>query len=293
MSIAGQTHTVSQPAPGLYLVATPIGNLGDITLRALETLAGADLIACEDTRVTRRLLDRYGIHTQLTAYHDRNGSRVRPQILAQLDQGGRIALVSDAGTPLVSDPGFKLVREASAAGHHIVALPGASSILAALVTSALPTDRFVFEGFLPNRSARRKTVLGDLAPIDATLVFFESARRVAATLEDMVDVLGDRDAAVLRELTKKFEEAVRLPLSELADHYRTIPTPKGEIVIVVGPPGEDTKDHQSAEDLLRQALTQMSVREASREVADLLKIPKRDVYALALKLSQDQGDDPE
>ncbi len=291
--IAGQSHHAPRPDPGLYVVATPIGNLGDVTVRALETLASVDLIACEDTRITRRLLERYGITTRLTAYHDRNGDKARPRILAELDQGRSVALVSDAGTPLVSDPGFKLVRAASAAGHQIIAVPGASSILAALITSALPTDRFLFEGFLPNRSAARKAVLKSLVPINSSLVFFESARRLAATLEDMTEILGTRDAAVLRELTKKFEESVRGPLPDLADRYRSGAAPKGEIVIVVGPPQKTAADERSAEDLLRQALGHMSVREAAREVSSLLNIPKRSVYALALNLARERGDGAE
>ncbi len=285
-SIKEQLFDAPPVEAGLYIVSTPIGNLGDITLRALETLASVDLIACEDTRMTRRLLERYGIQTRLMAYHDRNGPQKRPQLLAELENGGSIALVSDAGTPLVSDPGYKLVREASSAGHSIVAIPGASALLGALVTSALPSDRFLFEGFLPNRSAKRKSALKSLVAIDATLVFYESPRRLAATLADMVEILGNREAALARELTKKFEETLRLPLAELADHYRDAATPKGEIVIVVGPPTEAAVDPRSAEDMLRAALPHMSVREAASEIAGQLKRPRREIYALAITLSK-------
>src|SRR6476659_2396023 len=183
-SVGHHTLTAPKAAPGLHLVATPIGNLGDITLRALETLAGVDIIACEDTRITRRLTERYGISAQLTPYHEHNAALARPKILERLAQGASIALVSDAGTPLISDPGFKLVREVCAAGHAVVAVPGASSVLTALSVAALPTDRFFFEGFLPAREASRRSRLTELARIDATLVMFESGNRIAGTLGD-------------------------------------------------------------------------------------------------------------
>src|SRR5215468_9968160 len=204
-------HHFSAPeaAPGLYLVATPIGNLGDITLRALETLAGVDIIACEDTRITRRLTERYGISAQLKPYHEHNAEAARPKILERLGQGASIALVSDAGTPLISDPGFKLVREASSAGHAVFALPGPSSVLAALSVAALPTDRFFFEGFLPPKRTARRSRLVELAAIDATLVLFESGNRVQETLADLADFTGAREAAICRELTKLHEEVLR------------------------------------------------------------------------------------
>src|SRR3954449_1572385 len=211
-------HRLPAPkaAPGLHLVATPIGNLGDITLRALQTLAGVDVIACEDTRITRRLTERYDISAQLKQYHEHNAEAARPKILERLAQGGSIALVSDAGTPLISDPGFKLVREVSAAGHPVFALPGPSSVLAALAVAALPTDRFFFEGFLPPKQAARRARLAELKAIDATLVMFESGNRIQETLPDLADIMGSRDAAICRELTKLHEEVRRASLSELA-----------------------------------------------------------------------------
>src|SRR6195256_1197126 len=200
-SIGGHILTAPKPVPGLHLVATPIGNLGDITLRALETLAGVDIIACEDTRITRRLTERYAITALLKPYHEHNAALARPKILERLAQGASIALVSDAGTPLISDPGFKLVREVCAAGHPVIALPGPSSVLSALSVAALPTDRFFFEGFLPPREVARRARLTELARIDATLVMFESGNRVQDTLADFAGIMGERDAAICRELT--------------------------------------------------------------------------------------------
>src|SRR5262245_65299997 len=230
--------TVAPPLPaGLYLVATPIGNLRDITVRALEVLAAADLIACEDTRVTRKLLDRYGIATSLTPYHEHNAAEARPKLIARLADGAAIALVSDAGTPLVSDPGYKLVREARAAGASVTALPGASAVLAALTLSALPTDRFFFEGFLPAKEAARRARIAELKRIPATLVLFETGPRVADALADLAAGLGPREAAVCRELTKFYEEVRRGDLATLAREAAQTGEPRGEMVIVVAPPG--------------------------------------------------------
>src|SRR5436853_3209784 len=215
-SISGHILTAPKPVPGLHLVATPIGNLGDITLRALETLAGVDLIACEDTRITRRLTERYAISAQLKPYHEHNAALARPKILERLAQGASIALVADAGTPLISDPGFKLVREVCAAGHQVIALPGPSAVLSALSVAALPTDRFFFEGFLPPKPTARRARLKELARIDATLVMFESGNRVQDTLRDLADIMGPRDAAICREMTKMHEDVRRAPLSQLA-----------------------------------------------------------------------------
>src|SRR6195256_123994 len=212
-SIAGQILTAPRAVPGLHLVATPIGNLGDITLRALETLAGVDIIACEDTRITRRLTERYAITGLLKPYHEHNAALARPKILEKLAQGASIALVSDAGTPLISDPGFKLVREVCAAGHAVIAIPGASSVLAALSVAALPTDRFYFEGFLPAKQVARRARLTELARIDATLVMFDSGNRVQDTLRDLADIMGTRDGALCREMTKLHEEIKRGPIS--------------------------------------------------------------------------------
>src|SRR4051812_2129186 len=233
--VAGHRLTAPKAVPGLHLVATPIGNLGDITLRGLQTLAGVDLIACEDTRITRRLIERYGIATRLTPYHEHNAAAARPKLLQQLAQGASIALVSDAGTPLISDPGFKLVREVSGTGHPVIPLPGPSSVLAALAVAALPTDRFFFEGFLPPKQAARRARLAELARVDATLVLFESGNRVQDTLHDLADLIGGRDAAVCRELTKMHEEVRRGPLSELAQTADALET-RGEFVLVIGPP---------------------------------------------------------
>src|SRR5438270_9258742 len=215
-SVGCQGLPAPKRAPGLYLVATPIGNLGDITLRALETLAGVDIIACEDTRITRRLTERYAISAQLKPYHEHNAEAARPKILQWLAEGASIALVSDAGTPLISDPGFKLVREVCAAGHAVTALPGPSAVLTALAVAALPTDRFFFEGFLPPKEAARRARLTELARIDATLVLFESGNRVGDSLRDLADIMGARDAAICRELTKLHEEVRRAPLPDLA-----------------------------------------------------------------------------
>src|SRR6202161_771074 len=220
------THLLTAPkaVPGLHLVATPIGNLGDITLRALETLAGVDIIACEDTRITRRLTERYAISALLKPYHEHNAALARPRILEKLSQGASIALVSDAGTPLISDPGFKLVREACAAGHAVIALPGASSVLTALSVAALPTDRFFFEGFLPPKQTARRARLTELSRLDATLVLFESGSRVQETLSDLAAIMGGRDAAICREMTKLHEDIKRAPVAELAQAADTLET---------------------------------------------------------------------
>src|SRR6201746_1716302 len=213
-SIAGNILNAPKAVPGLHLVATPIGNLSDITLRALETLAGVDIITCEDTRITRRLTERYAITALLKPYHEHNAALARPKILEKLAQGASIALVSDAGTPLISDPGFKLVREVCAAGHQVIALPGPSSVLTSLAMAALPTDRFFFEGFLPSRETSRRARLTELSRIDATLVMFESGNRVQGTLRDLAVIMGDRDAAICRELTKMHEQIIRAPIAE-------------------------------------------------------------------------------
>lgn len=274
----------SQTLPGLYLVATPIGNLKDITLRALEALEAADLIVCEDTRVTGKLLSHYGIHKPTLSYNDHNGAERRPKILAELAAGKCVALVSDAGTPLVSDPGYKLVREAAAAGHHVTALPGASSLLAALTLSALPTDRFLFAGFLSAKQEAAKRELQALAAVPATLVFFESARRLATALALMQDMLGERDAAVARELTKLYEETRRGGLGELAAHYAQAGAPKGEVVIVVGPPVAQADSGGHAEHQLKQLLKSHSVKDAAAIVAEQTGKPRKEIYALALRL---------
>jgi len=279
--------------PGLYLVATPIGNLGDITLRALEILRQVDLIACEDTRVTAALSRRYGLDAERTAYHDHNAEHIRPRLLARLSAGARIALVSDAGTPLISDPGFKLVRAAIEAGITVTAIPGASAPLAALMVAGLPTDRFLFQGFLPPKPGARRRTIETLAEVPATLVFFETAPRLVGVLGELAAVLGNRPAAVARELTKLHEEVRRDSLAALAAFYREHGPPKGEIVLVVGPPraadAADALDTAALEQRLRVALETMSIREASAAIAAETGRPRREVYALALTLQGKRG----
>ncbi len=284
-------------APGLYLVATPIGNLADISLRALEVLAKADLVACEDTRTTRKLLSAHGIKAVLTSYHEHNAARVRPRLMERLKCGEVVALVSDAGTPLVSDPGYKLVEAAIGAHVAVTAIPGASAGLAALTVSGLPTDRFFFAGFLPARAAARRRALGELAAIEASLVIYESARRLPAALADMAEVLGPRQGAVARELTKLHEEVRRGTLSELADHYGSAGPPKGEVVVVVGPPERGARAALDAQDLdakLGAALGRASLRDAVAAVTAETGLPRKRVYARALELAGDlQGAAPE
>ena len=286
-TLNGQTLTGPKQAGGLYLVATPIGNLGDITLRALETLAGVDLIACEDTRITRRLTERYGITAQLTPYHEHNATSARPKILEQLAQGASVALVSDAGTPLISDPGFKLVREVCAAGHRVVALPGPSSVLTALSVAALPTDRFFFEGFLPSKQVARRARLTELSRLDATLVLFESGNRVQETLADLAAIMGARDAAICREMTKMHEEVTRASLSELAQSAATLET-RGEFVLVIGPQpdGSQVMTIDEVDDLLRDRLSRDSVKDAVAHAVEVSGRPRREIYARALELAK-------
>jgi 16S rRNA (cytidine1402-2'-O)-methyltransferase len=272
--------------PALYVVATPIGNLGDTTLRALHTLAAADIVACEDTRVTAVLLRHFGIDARLLAYHDHNAERQRPKLIEALDQGKAVALVSDAGTPLVSDPGYRLVTEVQAAGHAVVPIPGASAVMAALVASGLPTDSFMFAGFLPPKSAARVKRLATLAAVPATLVFFESAPRLAATLADMVEVLGVRAAVVARELTKTFETIRRGTLAELAGLYAGEPTPKGEIVVLVSPPREEATSAEDADRVLASLLEEKSVSAAAAEAAAITGLPRRELYQRALALKE-------
>jgi 16S rRNA (cytidine1402-2'-O)-methyltransferase len=294
--VAGQRVTAPRAVPGLHLVATPIGNLGDITLRALETLAGVDLIACEDTRITHRLTERYGIAAQLTPYHEHNAAQARPKLLARLAQGGSVALVSDAGTPLISDPGYKLVREAYAAGHQVITLPGPSAVLAALALAGLPTDRFFFDGFLPPKQGARRTRLAELAAIDATLVLFEAGSRIQNCLRDLAEVLGGgRDAAICRELTKLHQEVRRGSLTELAVQADALET-RGEFVVVIGPPDPQARamDDDALERWLRDALTRVSVKDAVAQAVELSGRPRREIYARALELArQREGRDGE
>jgi 16S rRNA (cytidine1402-2'-O)-methyltransferase len=289
--VAGEAVEAPALAGGLYLVATPIGNLRDTTLRALEVLAACDLIACEDTRVTRKLIDHFGISTPLTAYHDHNAEAARPKILDRLAAGGSVALVSDAGTPLISDPGYKLVRAARAAGHAVTATPGASAVLTALTVAGLPTDRFFFEGFLPAKETARRTRIAELARVPGTLVLFESGPRLAATLPDLAAALGAREAAVCRELTKLHEEVRRGTLAELAEAYASGAETRGEIVIVVAPPAAAVQPTAAEiDDLLLAALARVSLKDAVAEVAAATGEPRRAVYARALELTKEPPD---
>jgi 16S rRNA (cytidine1402-2'-O)-methyltransferase len=275
----------SQPLePGLYLVATPIGNLADVTLRALATLARADVILCEDTRHSRVLLQHFGINRPLRAYHEHNAAAERPRILAALAEGQTVALISDAGTPLVSDPGYKLVREASERGYRVTALPGASSVLAGLSLGGLPTDCFLFAGFLPPRESARRSRLTELAAVPATLVFFEAPSRVAAALADIAEVCRGREVAVARELTKRYEEVKRGQAEELVAWLAAAGEPKGEFVVMVGPPGKREVSDTDIASRLEQALPDMSLRDAAREVAADLGVARSRVYDIGLRL---------
>jgi 16S rRNA (cytidine1402-2'-O)-methyltransferase len=270
-------------AAGLYVTATPIGHARDVSLRALEVLAGVDLIACEDTRVTAKLLAIHGISRPLTAYNDHNAARERPRLLGKLKQGGRIALVSDAGTPLVSDPGFKLVRAAIEDEIPIHAVPGASAVLTGLMLAGLPSDRFLFAGFLSSRAGERNAVLNELKAVRATLIFFESAQRLAETLSAMAEILGPRPAAMTRELTKLHEEVRRGTLTELAAHYAKASPPKGEVTLLVGPPHEAQADFTRIDAALDAALPFMPLKAAADMIAGLLDMPRKEIYARGLE----------
>jgi 16S rRNA (cytidine1402-2'-O)-methyltransferase len=283
----GREQPVPPLHPGLHLVATPIGNLGDVSLRALATLAGADLIACEDTRVTKKLLDRYGIRTPLTPYHDHNAAAARPKILARLREGAAVALVSDAGTPLVSDPGYRLVRAAQDLSVAVTAVPGASAVLAALAVAGLPTDRFFFEGFLPPKDAARRARIVELKRVPATLVLFETGPRVAAALDALAAGLGDRPAAVCRELTKMHEEVRRDGLAALARHYADGGETRGEFVLVVAPPAEAAPAAEDVDALLREALRTQTLKDAVGAVAAATGEPRAAVYRRALALAKE------
>jgi 16S rRNA (cytidine1402-2'-O)-methyltransferase len=270
-------------SPGLYIVATPIGNLSDLSPRAASVLASADLIAVEDKRVTAKLLAHIRVKRPMLAYHDHNADRVRPELIARMS-GEAVALVSDAGTPLISDPGYKLVRDARAAGIPVTTIPGPSAAIAALTLAGLPTDRFLFLGFLPPRAAARAAAIAEVASVRATLILYESGPRLAATLAALADGLGPREAVVAREISKKFEESVGGALGALAARYADAP-PKGEIVIVVAPrgaaeaPGDDAVDAA-----LREAMARLSPSRAAAEVAEMLGIPRRTVYERAQRL---------
>jgi 16S rRNA (cytidine1402-2'-O)-methyltransferase len=271
-------------APGLYVVATPIGNLRDITLRALDVLAGCDLVLAEDTRVAGKLLSAYGLSARLERYDEHAAERARPRALAALAEGRRVALISDAGTPLISDPGYRLVREAAQAGVRVFPVPGASALLAALAAAGLPTDRFLFAGFPPPKSAARRAFLEELAGVRATLVFYEGGSRLAASLADMAAVLGpDREACVGRELTKLYETIVRGRLADLADDPQ-FDAPRGELVVLVGPGREAAASAADADAALADALKRLKPADAAAEVAKALGLPRRDLYRRAMDL---------
>ncbi len=276
--------TGSKPSAGLYLVATPIGNMGDITFRAVEVLRAADVVACEDTRVSGKLMTRLGLHRPLLPYHEHNAAQAGPGLLARLRQGQVVALISDAGAPLVSDPGWRLVQDCRDQGIAVTAIPGPSAVITALQLSGLPADRFLFAGFLPPKSTARRQALRLVAQVPATLLFFESPNRLVESLADMAVVLGDRSAAVCRELTKLHEEIVPAVLSQLVERFTATPA-RGEIVVVVGPPVQDQDDGINIDDRLRQAVADgASVKDAAALVAAETGHPRREIYARALKL---------
>ncbi|MES0884692.1 16S rRNA (cytidine(1402)-2'-O)-methyltransferase [Roseibium sp. SCP14] len=289
-SLAEHALTAPNLEPALYIVSTPIGNLGDITVRALETLAASSVIACEDTRVTATLTQKFGLKTPLMPYHEHNADKQRPKILGELSNGRAVALVSDAGTPLVSDPGYRLVRDVVAEGFEVIPIPGASAPLAGLVASGLPSDTVLFAGFLPQKGGPKTKRLEDLAKTPATLIFFESPHRTAATLELMSEVLGrNREAVVARELTKRFETFERGTLTELAQRFSDQQV-KGEIVILVGPPEERPEAEASdLDELLKEALAEMPVSAAAKKVAKATGLERSEVYKRALDLKSGDG----
>lgn len=277
------TNTTTKLDPGLYIVATPIGNLGDLSPRAADILAAADVIAVEDSRVTAGLLRHIGVKRPMQPYHDHNAEHVRPALVARMGVEA-VALVSDAGTPLISDPGYKLVRDARAAGHAVVTIPGPCAAIAALTLAGLPTDRFLFCGFLPPKEKARADAIAEIAGIRATLVFYESGPRLAATLAALAVGLGDREAAVTREITKRFEEAVTGTLSTLAARYAE-GGPKGEIVVVVAPPGEaPPPSAEDADTALAEALTRLPASKAAGEVAKRFGLDRKALYARAMAM---------
>ncbi|PVE54930.1 16S rRNA (cytidine(1402)-2'-O)-methyltransferase [Rhizobium rhizogenes] len=289
--IAGVSVPARPLENALYLVATPIGNLGDITLRALETLSSADVLACEDTRVTRILLERYGIRNRPYAYHEHNAQEVGPRLVAALEAGKSVALVSDAGTPLVSDPGYRLGQLALDAGYRVVPIPGASAPLAALVGSGMPSDAFLFAGFLPVKDRGKRDRFAELSKIPATLIFFESPHRIGASVRVAAEVLGrDRRAVVCRELTKTFEEFRRGTLGELAEYYDEDRTVKGEIVLLVEPPSyDDIPDIEDVEKLLKDLVSTMPAAKAAAEAAKLTGLPRKELYQRLLDMKDSHG----
>ncbi|WP_373005868.1 16S rRNA (cytidine(1402)-2'-O)-methyltransferase [Hyphomonas sp.] len=283
------SRLAGQPAqtlgPGLYVVSTPIGNLRDITLRALDVLKTVEEVLAEDTRVAGKLMSAYGLKVRLSPYHDHNGAERRPDLISRMQAGAKIALISDAGTPLVSDPGWKLAHDALEAGVKVYPIPGASAMLAGLVASGLPSDHFMFAGFLPPKSGARRAAAEALKGVPGTLIFYESGPRLAASLDDLAASLGgNRQAAVARELTKLFEETRRGTLSELAAHYAEAGPPRGEIVLLVGPPLDTEITQANLDAALLDALKEQPTKAAASAVAEALGLPKRDVYQRALQL---------
>ncbi len=284
MSQVNDLGDESKDFTGLYLVATPIGTLSDISLHALEVLKGVDIIACEDTRVTQKLLTHYGISSKVLAYHDHNASKMRPKLMQALEAGKSIALVSDAGTPLIADPGYQLVRDAYENSIAVTSVPGACSPIVALTLSGLPTDRFCFAGFIPPKSQQRQTFFAQFTPQHGTLIFFETAKRLLASLQDMQIVWDDAQGCVARELTKKFEEVQIGALSKLIQHYETVGAPRGEVIVLV-----DSRTFQQSEDsrldeLLAIVLQKTSLRDGVDLVAEVTGKSRRDVYQKALQL---------
>lgn len=285
-------HSYQAPLldPALYIVATPIGNLRDITIRALETLCAADMIACEDTRVSRKLLTHYGLSTKIIAYHEHNADRQGPVIEAALAEGKSVALISDAGTPLISDPGYRLVTRCLKAGHRVIPIPGPSALTAALCGAGLPTDTILFDGFLPSKSVARRKRLTDLSGVQATLVFYEAPSRIVASLADMRDCLGgDRLATLAREVTKRFETFHHGPLDELVAVMAETP-PKGEIVLMIAPATAEVTGPEALDALLGDLLIDKSLKDAVMEAVAMTGLPKRQVYQRALSLSRKEGD---
>ena len=277
-------------APGLYLVATPIGNLADITLRALSVLARADLVYCEDTRHSAKLLHHFAIHATTRPLHDHNEDSERGRVLRDLEAGKRIALISDAGTPLISDPGYKLVRDCAAAGHPVHCIPGPSSVITAIAACGLPTDAFFFAGFLPPKQSARRARLTELRTVPGSLIFFEAPQRAADSLADMAEILGARDAVMARELTKLHEELARAPLAMLAASVKTREL-KGEIVLIVGPATAIEATDDDIERRLEVALRSMSLKDAAKAVSDALGVAKTRVYDLGLRIKGRDGQD--
>jgi len=288
LAVTGKSQDHGDLAAGLYLVATPIGNAGDISLRALQALKACSVIAAEDTRVTAKLLAIHGIARPLIAYNDHNGGEMRPKIVARLERGEAVCLVSDAGTPLISDPGYKLVRQVIAAGLPVAAIPGPSAVLMALTLSGLPSDRFLFAGFLPSKAGERQSALEELKSVRATLIFFESPQRLCQSLAAMAEILGERACAVARELTKLHEELRRGSLHELAAHYQTAGAPRGEVTVLVGPPARAVPDTARIDAALKAALVFMPVKAAADMIANLTDGSRKKIYARALELKEGQ-----